>query len=508
MTVLPAFRGGRHDRGMAQNFIRGDREQLFLMPPDVREWLPEGHLALFVVDVVGGLDLSRFVTRYRPDGRGGAAYDPTVMVALLVYAYCVGERSSRRIERRCVEDVAYRVVAGNLSPDHATIARFRVEHEAALSQLFVQVLALCKEAGLVRVGAVAVDGTKMVAAASLAANMSDAQLQAAIAKQVAKILAEAAAIDAAEDELYGDARGDELPPELADRDSRLRRLAEARERLAARAKEDAASAPDAPAAGTQRVNVTDPESRIMKTAKGWVQGYNAQAAATIDQVVVAAQVCDQPVDVDQLAPVIAATAANFAAVGVADPVGTWLADAGYYSGANATLDMPGETLIATAKAGKLPTEAPSPIPVTDPSDATEVARVERLHDVFARVEDGEIDMAQAADLAGLRPARTYALRARWRVEGRDGLRRRKRVGNPRAKPEPRSKRLKHAMQTRLADPVARALYKQRGQIIEPVFGQIKDPRGIRAFQRRGLQAADAEWKLICTTHNLLKLWRA
>jgi transposase len=506
LIVLLAFVVAGHDLGVGPNFLVGDRDQLFLLPPDMREWLPDSHLALFVIDVVEGLDLSRFLRRYRADGRGGAAYDPAVMVALLVYAYCVGERSSRRIERRCVEDVAYRVVAGNLRPDHATIARFRVDHEAALAQLFVQVLALCAEAGLVRVGVVALDGTKMAASASLSSNMSDAQLQAAIAKQVAKMLAEAAEVDAAEDELYGDARGDELPADLVDRESRLRRLEEARQRLADRLaaeRERGADRPDPTA------NVTDPSSRIMKTQRGWVQGYNAQAAATADQVVVAASVCDQPADVEQFAPMVAATASNLAAVGIDDPVGTWLADAGYYSSENATLDMPGDVLIATAKAHKLPTQTPAPIEDRpDPSDAVEAHRTDLLDALFAAVDAGEIDMTAARERVGLSQAQIYKLRAQWRERGRDALARQVRYGNPRAMKTPRSAKVKHAMQTRLTDPVSRALYKQRSQIIEPIFGQIKDPRRIRGFQRRGLGAVDAEWKLICTTHNLLKLWRA
>jgi transposase len=506
LIVLLAFWWAGHDLGVGQNFLCGDRAQLFLMPPDMREWLPDGHLALFVVDVVEGLDLSRFVARYRSDGRGGAAYDPAVMVGLLVYGYCVGERSSRRIERRCVEDVAFRVVAGNLRPDHATIARFRVDHEAALAALFVQVLALCAEAGLVRVGLVALDGTKMAAAAALSSNMSDAQLQAAIAKQVAKMFAEAAEVDAAEDELYGDARGDELPAELADRDSRLRRLAEARERLAERQRAERERGADRP---EPTANVVDPESRIMKTQRGWVQGYNAQAAATADQVIVAASVCDQPADVEQFAPMVAATASNLAAVGVEDPVGTWLADAGYYSSDNAELDVPGEVLIATAKADKLPTQPPAPIDDRpDPSDVIEEQRIDLLDGLFAAVDAGDIDMSDARERSGLSQAQTYKLRAVRREQGRDGLVRQNRRGNPRATKTPRSVRVKHAMQTRLADPALRALYKQRGQIIEPIFGQIKDPRRIREFQRRGLPAVDAEWKLICATHNLLKLWRA
>jgi len=256
--------------------------------------------------------------------------------------------------------------------------------------------------------------------------------------------------------------------------------------------------------------VVDPASRIMKTPQGWVQGYNAQAAATADQVIVAASVCDQPADVEQFAPMVAATVSNLAAVGVEEPVGTWLADAGYYSSDNAELDVPGDVLIATAKADKLPTQPPAPIQEQpDPSDAAEDQRIDLLDALFAAVDVGEIDMKAAREHVGLSRAQVYKLRADWRAGGRDALQRRIRHGNPKqTKPTPRSVRVKHAMQTRLTDPALGALYTQRGQIIEPIFGQIKDPRRIRGFQRRGLGAVDAEWKLICATHNLLKLWRA
>ena len=189
------------------------------MPPSLAEWLPADHLAWFVLDVVGELDLGVFVAAYRADGRGGAAYDPSMMVALLVYAYCVGERSSRAIERRCTEDVAFRVVAANQVPDHATIARFRATHQDALGELFGQVLRLCARAGLIRAGLLAVDGTRMQANASRDANRT--------AEQLAKeILDDAARVDAEEDERFGDARGDELPAELvgSGRRARIRAL--------------------------------------------------------------------------------------------------------------------------------------------------------------------------------------------------------------------------------------------------------------------------------------------
>jgi transposase len=192
---------------MAQNFLSCDREQDFLLPPSVREWLPGGHLAWFVLDVVERLDLDAIYGVYRADGSGRPAHDPAMMVALLLYGYAVGERSSRRIERRCVEDVAFRVIAANRVPDHTTISRFRQRHAERLAGLFVQLLAMCAKAGMVSVGTVAVDGTKIAASAGLSANRGYEKIR----EEVERILAEADAVDAAEDERFGDARGDELP---------------------------------------------------------------------------------------------------------------------------------------------------------------------------------------------------------------------------------------------------------------------------------------------------------
>src|SRR5713101_1155460 len=211
---------------MAMNFLGCDREQAFLMPPDPRDWLPEGHLAWFVLASVEEMDLDAFYGSYRQDGWGRAAFEPSMMVALLMYAYARGERSSRGIERRCVEDVAYRVIAAQQAPDHATIARFRVRHEEALAALFTGVLSLCKEAGLVKVGLIAIDGTKLHANASHHSNLDYEQL----AKEILK---EASEIDAAEDELYGDARGDELPEHLRTSEGRRAALAEAKQKLEA-----------------------------------------------------------------------------------------------------------------------------------------------------------------------------------------------------------------------------------------------------------------------------------
>ena len=209
---------------MPQNFLACDREQEWLLPPSLREWLPEHHLAWFVIDAVAEMDLAAFYASYRADGHGRAAHDPAMMVALLLYAYAIGERSSRRIERRCVEDVAARVICANQRPDHTTIARFRQRHETALAGLFGDVLALCAEAGLVQVGVVAIDGTKVHANASQHATRSYEEI-------AREILAEAGAVDAAEDEQFGERRGDELPSELATAQGRRGWLREAKRRL-------------------------------------------------------------------------------------------------------------------------------------------------------------------------------------------------------------------------------------------------------------------------------------
>src|SRR4051795_1475533 len=211
---------------MAQNFIACDREQELLLPPSLREWLPEEHLAWFVLDAVAEMDLGAFYADYRDDGWGRAAHDPAMMVALFVYAYAIGVRSSRAIERRCHDDVAFRVITANRAPDDATIARFRVRHEAAIAELFGAVLTLCARSGLVRVGVVAVDGTKIAAAATHHATRSYEQI-------AREILEEAARIDAAEDELFGEARGDELPEGLRTSGDRRTVLREAKQALEA-----------------------------------------------------------------------------------------------------------------------------------------------------------------------------------------------------------------------------------------------------------------------------------
>ena len=209
---------------MAQNFIESRREQGSLLPPDVREWLPADHLAWFVIDAVAGMDLSAFYRAYRADGHGRAAYEPSLMVALVLYAFAGGQRSSRAIERHCRQDVAYRVITGNLIPDHATIARFICRHERALSELFGEVLGLCDRAGLVRPGVVSIDGTRIAGNASPELNYKFDQI-------AREIVAAARATDEAEDERYGEARGDELPEQLRTPEGRREFFRQARQQL-------------------------------------------------------------------------------------------------------------------------------------------------------------------------------------------------------------------------------------------------------------------------------------
>lgn len=517
LIVLLAFRGRCENLGMAFSYLPVDRDQAFLLPPDMRSWLPAGHLVWFVLDVVERVDTSALHERHPRDGVGRRAFDPDMLLALLIYAYCGGVRSSRQIERLCEVDVAFRVISANRAPDHTTIARFRQGHQDDAVRLFIEVLTLCAAAGLATVGRVAVDGTKIAANASLKANRTRQQLEA----EVAAMFADAADTDAREDEMFGDARGDELPADLADPRSRKARLdaalievakaeaarqpqperarrgdagagsepkrsavqraEEALARKQARAAKRRADAQDAAAArgdrrprgpapgrgkgvaraeqrlrdarakaasqtaaappprrparepAPPRANTTDPDSRIMKTVSGWVQGYNAQAAVNEHGVVLAATVTQDGNDVRQCQPMMAATQANLHDAGVSDPIEIMLFDAGYLSDDNLTAEGP-DRLIATGKDWKLPHQEP---PSSDPPDG-------------------------ASPVA--------------------------------------------AMQHRLRTPEGRATYRQRQHTVEPVFGTIKEQRGCRRFVRCGLDAVQAEWQLITVAHNLLKLF--
>ena len=532
---------------MAVNVRCGDLDQLLLMPPSVRDWLPEDHLAFFVIDVVAELDLALFYKAYRDDGRGGATYDPAMMLAVLIYAYCTGERSCRRVERRLVEDVAYRVLAVNQRPDHATLARFRRRHQDAIAGLFGQVLALCVKAGLVDAGLVAIDGTKVAADASFFANRDRGDLQ----KIAQEILDEAEQADAAEDELFGDRRGDELPAEWAGGRDRRARIREAlgeldrqkardyQTRMAERAAHQASSGrkltgpepkPDSVRrAKPRRANTTDPHSRIIAQAsKGVVQGYNAQAAATLEQIVVAAEVGATTNDQAHFLPMATAVRENLTDAGHAGTIGAFLADAGYWTAANATTDVGAQVLIRPRKPAWRKADKPDDDKLT----------------VLAKVNRGELSQRQAGEILGV--SYTWVPDMTKRYFGRDGQRITRST-----EPEPGewipvlervargelSKRaardqltvsdirintmLAHVngeavdpsiarrdMDVKLAEPANAELYKKRSHTIEPVFGNIKANLGYRRFNRRSLPAVNSEWRLICTVHNLLKLQQA
>jgi transposase len=442
----------------SRNFVPFDRDQQLLLPPSLSEWLPPDHLAWFVIDAVKQLDLGEFYASYRDDGWGRAAHHPEMMVTLLVYAYSTGVMSSRRIEQACQSDVAFRVITANVQPDHTTIARFRRRHVEALKDLFVQTLRLCAEAGLVRVGLVALDGTKIAAAASLDSNRS----RSFIDDTVAEMFADAETADQA-DEADGD--DNEPPAAMRGRAARQARFRAAKAQLderdaAERAVFDAKirdrqarddemlahtghrmngrkPAPFTPKPDV-RVNIVDPDSRVMKTKHRYLQGFNAQAVATQDQIIIAAEVSNDGGDVHQFHPMVQAANDTLSEAGIADEIGAVVADAGYLSDTNLTIEGGPEVLIATRNRRKTPIEdQPAP---------------------------------------------------RGRI--------------------PKSATPRERMDRKLATKRGRQLYRKRSAMIEPVFGQIKHNRGQRTFLLRGLDGVNLEWKLWCTTHNLLKMFRA
>ena len=549
---------------MAKRYLPVDRSQPFLLPPSVQDFVPEDDLAWFLIDAVAAMDTTAFHARSHLGGAGRAGYDPDMLVALLLYAYCLGQRSSRRIEALCVRDLGFRVVTGNRVVDHSTIAAFRADHEDSIKKLFTEVLLLCAKAGLRQVGVVAVDGTKIAASAGLGKTREREALQREyerLSAQVQSMLAEAAATDAGQDSLFGaDSRGDELPAELRRRLDRLGRLQEAlrqieqartehdaeehgptptgRPRRADKvatarrkldqltkrrdqrlAKEQAAgrrlpgSRPDhdaliaaaeadlaaaqgqgdhapsphptpatapavrenpatapavrenpatAPAvrenpatalalrpgcsvdhvpSAARRGNATDPDSRVLKTRRGWIQGYNCQAASVRVQhgrrLVLAAEVSQDANDLRLAIPMMAAAVANANRAGLGT-IDLFALDAGYWSEDNLTTPGP-DRLIAPGKNRVMLTELRANGYATDepPPDAS------------------------PAD------------------------------------------RMRHRLRTR----AGAESYAQRAPTVEPVFGDTKHNRGITAFHRRGKPAADNEWKLVHATANLLTLHR-
>lgn len=444
---------------MSKRFREHQPEQMLMMPPSLSEWLPEGHLARFVSDVVMELDLSAIYRSYEEkDGRGQAAYHPLMMVKLLLYGYCVGVVSSRKIEAATYDHVAFRYLAANEHPDHDSIAEFRRRHLPAMTALFLEVLQLCQKAGLVKLGHVALDGTKIKANASRDRNWSYAgllQREKELAEQVQQILDQAERADRCEDERYGRGRsGDELPPELADRQKRLQTIRQAKAELERQAREEAEQkhAPEQPPIQQaqpepeQKVNRSDADSRIMRERAGaFIQGFNAQAAVDGHaQVIVAADVTQRQNDRAQLAPMLEQVEQNSGA-----KPAIVSADTDYYS----------------------PKQVQAPV-------------LEGI-DLYVKPDDPpKINARHPSDRTG--PKQQKPPRSGY---GPDGI---ARIDHLRAK---------------LATPEGQAIYAKRREIVEPVFGQIKQWRGFRQFLLRGLTKTRAEWRLICLTHNLLKLYR-
>lgn len=434
---------------MAQKFIACDRDQALLLPPDLREWLPSGHLARFVIEAVELLDLSAIYGYYRQDGHGRPAHDPGMMVALVLYAYAIGVTSSRAIERKCVDDVAFRVISVNRQPDHCTIARFLVRHRDQIEGLFFEVLALCRQAGMVRVGTVAVDSTKLAANASAGENRTCEGLEA----EAARIIEQAIETDRCEDELYGDRRGDELPEKLADprtRKARIKELLEQarREQAAAEAKREqqiAAHQPDVvtgkrptgrppkpeggqrqQALSAKKYNLTDPDSGVIRHRGMLMQGYTVQTVVGDGQVILAATPIGVSPDQGQLVPAVRQAQENLERIGARESIDEVLADSGYWS-------------------------------------------IEQVCEL------------QAAGHEVLIPPTVMA------------------KTRSRARPQAR------AMLDKLDSDEGKRRYRRRQQMIEPVFSHIKHQRGITRLLRRGRAAVQAEITLIATTHNLLKL---
>ena len=449
---------------MSKTFRAWDVNQGWLLPPSVHEFVPAGHMAHFVRDTVReGLDLSAILGSYEVD-RGYPPYHPGMMTALLLYGYCRGVYSSRRLARACEERVDFMAVTGLNKPDFRTIAEFRGRHLKSLSELFVQVLQLCQAAGLVKLGHVAVDGTKLKANASRHKAMSYGRMKTAepkLAAEVAAWLKQAEAQDRAEDAEHGpELRGDETPAWMADKQKRLERIRQAKAELEAEAKiEPGALDPDGPgpSSGMQergrrkqakdveppnqtggppdkaQRNFTDADSRIQPTRDGFIAGYNGQIAVDqAHQVILAQRLSTNPADYGALVPL---------------------------------MDQ------ARAHLGRKPKEV-----------------------------SGDTGFATEANLAAMaeRKIRAYLPPGRSK-HGQDHA-----AGERRLKSKP----LMAAMAKTLKRGGRRSRYRLRKQVVEPVFGQIKQARGFRQFMLRGLDKVRAEWALICTAHNLLKLAKA
>ena len=434
------------------------------MPPSPQDWLPEGHLVYFLMDAVRELDIGAITAHYERELRGYPPFHPRMMLTLLIFNYATGTRSSRKIMARCEQDVACRVIVGEDTPDFRAISEFRRRHIAAFETLFVEVLKLASASGLLKLGRLALDGTKIKANASRHKAMSYDRMQTEeirLQQEIRDLLAEAEAEDQADDAQHGaNRRGDELPDELHRRESRLKKIREAKAALEAEARDRASAENESknaarvaegkepkqvdldqvrPEPKAQR-NFTDPDSRIMPASnKGWDQCGNAQVLVDESQLILAADVTQQANDVQQVAPLLGQMKANLQAAEIVERPKEFVADTGYYSDDNTQCVITHEMVpyIATQRL--------------------------KHHEELPPVPRGRI---------------------------------------------PKSLTPKQRMARTLRTKKGRETYKKRKGQVEPVFGQIKQAGGFRQFAMRGLSQMKAEWQLVCLTHNLLKLWRA
>jgi transposase len=440
---------------MEKTFKSCDRKQM-LLPPSLMDWLPKGHLAYFLLDVVEQLDLSNIYCSYRGDGRGQPPYEPGMMTALLLYAYCTGVPSSRQIEKKTYEDVPFRVIAANRHPDHDSICEFRKRHLKALADIFMQTLRLCQEAGLVKLGHVALDGTKVKANASKHKAMSYGRMKKTkdeLEKEIQGLLRTAEAVDKEEDKKYGKSKkGWDLPDELKRKETRLAKIKEAMSALKEQARQKESEKQKEktnqkqeytsplssvePKDSAQR-NFTDPDSRIMKVSgtNSFEQCYNGQAVVDdSSQVIVAANLSQNANDMDEVEPILDILEQNLGGIPQKMAITT---DAGYFSETNVMLFE--DALL-------------------NPFMATQ------------KMKHGEV-LPQ--------------------VRGRI----------------PNDMTPKDRMRRKLCTRKGQEIYSKRKSTVEPVFGQIKQAMGLRQFSLRGFENVSAEWQIWCLSHNLLKLYR-
>lgn len=433
---------------MSKTYRAWHPDQQWLLPPSPREWLPENDLVYFVMDVAKQLDLGAITRVYEQSERGYPPFHPQMMACLLIYGYCIGVRSSRQIAQRCERDAAFRVIVGEDIPDFRTISLFRKTHLEAFAELFVQVLQIAREAGLVKLGHLSLDGTKIKASASRHKAMSYGRMkqeEARLRQEIKDLLAQAEATDQQEDGRYGqESRGDELPKELSRRQDRLAKIQAAKAALEERARQKQDDDENGPGSGEVKVedkaqyNFTDPESRIMKANnKGWDQSGNAQAVVdSTAQIIVAADVTDQANDSRQMEPMLEQAKQN---VGEEAEMKRVSLDAGYFSESN-------------------------------------------------------VDWLQKQKIDGY--VATGRLKHGQRV-----------AAAPRGR-APKGLSCKEYMARKLRTLKGRATYARRKAIVEPVFGQLKRVMGFRQFLLRGLKQMRGEWRLACLCYNVRRLFGA